>query len=121
MFFSSLVMPNFIIDVRANLSGNHKTISVTRGAQGTRLLIEMLPMIKMITQSLLFLQFQFSLHFSSATVTGTTAVSSIINIDDQGPRAPQLKFLPTNLNVQAGRNSMFFSKRCHLTPSVFIQ
>ena len=36
------VMPNFIIGVRANLSGNHKTIGVTRGTQGAR----PLPLIK---------------------------------------------------------------------------
>ena len=36
MFFSCLVMRNFIIGVRANLSGNHKTIGVTRLAQGPR-------------------------------------------------------------------------------------
>ena len=37
---------------------------------------------------------------------GTTAISNNINIDDQykGPGPPQFKFLPTNLNVQAGRN-----------------
>ena len=31
MFFSSLVMTNFIVDMRADLYGNHYTISVTRG------------------------------------------------------------------------------------------
>ena len=37
----------------------------------------------------------------------TTAISSNITIDDQGARAPQFKFLPTNLNVQARRNLLF--------------
>ena len=40
----------------------------------------------------------------------TTAISNNlinINIDDQGPMPSQFKFLPTNLNVQAGKNSAF--------------
>ena len=37
----------------------------------------------------------------------TTAISKSINIEDQGARVPQLKFLPTNLNVQVRRNSVF--------------
>ena len=37
----------------------------------------------------------------------TTAISNNINIDDQGAWVPQFKFLPTNLNVQAGKNLVF--------------
>ena len=37
----------------------------------------------------------------------STAISNNIIIDNQGARAPQLKFLPTNFNVQAGKNSVF--------------
>ena len=55
MFFGqtdSLVMANFIIGVKANISGNHKIVGVTREAQGDPPLIEMPPMIKMMTLSL---------------------------------------------------------------------
>ena len=61
----------------------------------------------MMTQSLLFPQFQFLVAFLSATVTRTPAISNNINIDDQGAQAPQFRFLSTNSNVQAGRNFMF--------------
>ena len=37
----------------------------------------------------------------------TTAISNNININDQGARVPQFKFLPTNLNLQTGRNLVF--------------
>ena len=40
----------------------------------------------------------------------TTAISNnlILILTTRGPMPSQFKFLPTNLNVQAGRNSVFF-------------
>ena len=39
------------------------------------------------------------------------------NIDDQGPQAPSIHILPTNLNAQIGRNWEFFPKICYLRSS----
>ena len=39
------------------------------------------------------------------------------NIAERGPQAPSIHILPTNLDVQLGRNWEFFSKICHLRPS----
>ena len=66
-------------------------------------------MIKMMTQK--FIVYSVSVSFRIFRVqqyTGTIAISNNINIDDQykGPEPPQIKFLPTKLNVQAGRNSV---------------
>ena len=46
----------------------------------------------------------------------TTAISNnlILILTTRGPMPSQFKFLPTNLNVQAGRNSVFCSKRYNL-------
>ena len=45
----------------------------------------------------------------------TTAISNNIDIDNQAAQAPLIygNFLPTNVNVQAGRNSVFCSERCN--------
>ena len=56
----------------------------------------------------------------------TTGISNNINIDDQGARALQFKFLPTNLNVQLYKPEeihCFCSERFNLRPSckVFMQ
>ena len=43
----------------------------------------------------------------------TTAISNnlILILTTRGPMPSQFKFLPTNLNVQAGRNSVFLLKK----------
>ena len=66
MFFSSLIMPNFIVGESANLYGNHWTIGVTREP--------LLPMIRMMTQSLLFIQFLLA-FFRVQQYTRTIAIS----------------------------------------------
>ena len=65
-------------------------------------------MIKMMTQSL-FIQ-SFSI-FEVQQYMRTMAISNnlILLVTTRGPMPSQFKFLPTNLNVQAGRNSVFLS------------
>ena len=58
-----------------------------------------------ITQSLLFIK--FLLAFLECNSTGVQQQLAIIILTTRGPGPPQFNFLPTNLNVQAGRNSVF--------------
>ena len=65
-------------------------------------------MIKMMTQSL-FIQ-SFSI-FEVQQYIRATAISNnlILIVTTRGLMPSQFKFLPANLNVQAGRNSVFLS------------
>ena len=49
----------------------------------------------------------------------TTEISNslILILTPRGPLPSQFKFLPTNLNVQAGEISVFVLKRCNLKHS----
>ena len=67
--------------------------------------MEMLPMIKMMTQSL-FIQFRLA-FFLAQQYMRTTAIGNNLILTTRRPGVFQFKFLPTNLNVQAGRNSVF--------------
>ena len=74
--------------------------------------IEMLSMIKMMTQSLFI---QFFKHFLGATVHAYNSNNLILTTRGLWPS--QFKFLPTNLNVQAGEIRCFCSKMCNFRPS----
>ena len=66
-------------------------------------------MIKMMTQSLFI---QFLLAFLECNSTCLLRQLAITYIDDQGaPMPSQFKFLQTNLNVPAGRNSVFLFQK----------
>ena len=68
-------------------------------------------MIKMMTQSLLLIQFQFLLAFFECNSTRVqTQLAVILILTTKGPGFPQFKFLPTNLNEQAGRNLVVLSE-----------
>ena len=65
----------------------------------------------MITQSLLFIQFQFLLAFFECSSTRVLQqLALILILTTKGPGFPQLKFLPTNLKVQAEKFSVFALK-----------
>ena len=104
-------MSNFVIGVRVNLYGNHNhlTTGVARGSGPMGPPNEMLLMIKMMTQSLLFTQFQFLLAFfecnSTRVLLQQLAITLILTTKEPVPL--HFKALPTNLNVQDGRNSVF--------------
>ena len=55
--------------------------------------VEIISMIKMLQQSVLFYQFQFLLAFSRTTVayTWTALINNNINIDNQGDLAPSIQ------------------------------
>ena len=71
-------------------------IGVAKGATAP-LQIKMPLMMKILKQSLQFLQ--FLLAFLRTKSTRSTVISNDINMDHQGTRACQLKILPTNLSV----------------------